>query len=82
MFFLRAGIALGCVLALAVPSSAQQTVDVGSVSGRVVDQMQMVIPGASVVATHKLTNVAAAATPMRMAASDSPIFGLASTKSR
>jgi hypothetical protein len=61
MFSLRACIALGCVLAYAGPSSAQQTVDVGSVSGRVVDQMHMVIPGASVVATHKLTNVASSA---------------------
>ena len=57
MFFLRACIALGCVLAFAGPSSAQQTVDVGSVSGRVVDEMQMPIAGVAVAATHRLTNV-------------------------
>lgn len=62
MFLLRAGIALGCLLALAGPSSAQQTVDVGSVNGRVVDEMQAVIPGVAVVATHRLTNVAASTT--------------------
>ncbi len=62
MFFLRACIALGCVLALAGPSSAQQTVDVGSVNGRVVDEMQMSIPGVAIVATHRLTNVKATTT--------------------
>jgi len=59
MFFRRACIALGCVLALAGRSSAQQTVDVGSVNGRVVDEMHAAIPGATVVATHRLTNVTA-----------------------
>ena len=56
MFLLRACIALWCVLAFAGPSGAQQTVDVGSVSGRVVDEMQMFIPGAIVYATHLPTN--------------------------
>lgn len=56
MFLLRACLALGCVLACAGPSSAQQTVDVGSASGRVFDEMQMPIPGAIVYATHLPTN--------------------------
>ena len=45
-------------LALARPVAAQQTVDVGSISGRVVDEMGMAVPGATIVATHRLTNVA------------------------
>ena len=61
MFFIRALIALGCVLALAGPSSAQQTVDVASISGRVVDTTGAVVPGAAVTATQLDTNVAATA---------------------
>ena len=61
MFSIRAVIALGCLLACAGLSSAQQTVDAGSVSGRVVDEMQAPIPGATVVAAHSLTGVAATA---------------------
>jgi hypothetical protein len=57
MFLIRVVVAFGCVLVFAGPSSAQQTIDVGSVSGRVLDEMQMAIPGATVVATHRLTNV-------------------------
>jgi hypothetical protein len=53
--------ALALALTLARPGAAQQTVDVGSISGRVVDEMGMTIPGASVIATHRLTNVAASA---------------------
>ena len=60
--FLRAVIALGCVLALAGPLSAQQTVDVASISGRVVDSSGGIIPGALVTATHLETNVVATAT--------------------
>lgn len=55
---------LGALLiALAFSSSlaAQQTVDVGSVSGRVVDATGSAVPGASVTATHRATNVAATA---------------------
>ena len=60
--FLRATcIALGCTLVWAGVSSAQQTIDVGSVSGRVVDETRMAVPGATVVATHRATNVAASA---------------------
>jgi len=50
--------ALALALALARPIAAQQTVDVGSISGRVVDEMGMAIPGVTIVATHRLTNVA------------------------
>jgi len=56
MFF-RAVFALGCVLAWAGPLGAQQTVDVGSISGRVVDQMGAPIPGATIVAIHRPTNI-------------------------
>ena len=44
--------ALALALTLARPIAAQQTVDVGSISGRVVDEMGMTIPGASVAAIH------------------------------
>ena len=60
MFFHRACLALGCVLALAGPSSAQQTVDVASISGRVIDASGAVIPGVTVTATQVETNVATA----------------------
>ena len=56
--FLRVAIALGCVLACAGPLSAQQTVDVASISGRIVDTSGAVIPGVTVTATHVETNVA------------------------
>lgn len=60
--FLRASfVALGCLLAGAGMARAQQTIDVGSVSGRVVDEMHMAVPGATVVATHRATNVAVTA---------------------
>ena len=62
MFQIRVIVACGLMLALASASTAQQTIDVGSISGRVVDEMQMAVPGVSVVATHRLTNVAAATT--------------------
>src|SRR5688500_10446326 len=58
MFRIRVIFACGWLLALAGLSSAQQTIDVGSISGRVLDEMQMAIPGVTVVATHQLTNVA------------------------
>jgi hypothetical protein len=61
MFSIRAVIALGCLLASAGLSSAQQTVDAGSVSGRVVDETQAPIPGATVAAVHSRTGVAATA---------------------
>ena len=50
--------ALALALALARPIAAQQTVDVGSISGRVVDEMGGEIPGVTIVATHRSTNVA------------------------
>lgn len=59
--FLRACIALGCALAWAGGAHAQQSIDVGSVSGRVVDEMEMAIAGATVVATQRSTNVTASA---------------------
>ena len=57
----RAIFALGCVLAWAGPLSAQQSVDVGSVSGRIVDSSGGVVPGATITATHINTNVAVTA---------------------
>ena len=42
-------------------SAAQQTVDVGSISGRVVDETGMAIPGVAITATQRLTNVASTA---------------------
>ena len=53
--------ALALALALARPVAAQQTVDVGSISGRVVDEMGMEIPGVTIVATHRLTNTTSSA---------------------
>ncbi len=55
-------IALALALTIARPVSAQQTVDVGSISGRVVDASGAAVPGASVTATHLATNVVASAT--------------------
>jgi hypothetical protein len=53
--------ALALALACASPLGAQQTVDVGSISGRVVDEMAMEVPGATIVATHRLTNTSVSA---------------------
>lgn len=49
--------ALACAAFLAVPASAQQTVDVASISGRVVDDSGAVVPGAQVAATRRDTNI-------------------------
>lgn len=54
-------LALALALAIAQSSAAQQTVDVGSISGRVVDASASSVPGATVTATHLATNVAASA---------------------
>ena len=53
--------ALVLALTLARPAAAQQTVDVGSISGRVADQSGSAIPGASVHARHTATNIITAA---------------------
>ena len=50
------------VLGLARPVAAQQTVDVGSISGRILDASGSAVPGASITATHDATNVATTAT--------------------
>ena len=52
--------ALALALTLARPVAAQQTVDVGSISGRVVDDSGAAVPGASVEVIHAATNIAAA----------------------
>ena len=57
----RFSIALGCVLAFACPLVAQQTVDVASVSGRVVDTSGATVPGAQVTAVQLDTNLVATA---------------------
>ena len=49
--------ALALALTLARPLAAQQTVDVGSISGRVVDASNAPVPGATVSATHRATNI-------------------------
>jgi hypothetical protein len=54
---LRLSIALACVLATCAPVIAQQTVDVASVSGRVIDATGATVPGASVRAVPLDTNV-------------------------
>ncbi len=59
--WLRYSFALGCVLAFASSLGAQQTVDVASISGRVVDGTGATVPGAQVTATHAATNVVASA---------------------
>jgi hypothetical protein len=58
MFSIRAVIALAGLLASAGFSSAQQTVDVASISGRVVDASGAVVPGATIVARQLDTNAA------------------------
>jgi hypothetical protein len=62
--FSRVGFFGALLLALvaARPLAAQQTVDVGSISGRVIDASGAAVPGASVTATHLATNVVASAT--------------------
>ena len=54
--------ALALALALARPVAAQQTVDVGSISGRVVDGTGGSVPGATIQTTHRATNIVATAT--------------------
>lgn len=44
------------------PAAAQQTVDVGSISGRILDSSGSAVPGATITATHDATNVVAIAT--------------------
>lgn len=60
---LRASFPLALVIALGIarPGAGQQTVDVGSISGRVLDQSGAAVPGASVTATHQATNIVASA---------------------
>ncbi|HWI20372.1 MAG TPA: TonB-dependent receptor [Vicinamibacterales bacterium] len=62
--FSRLSVCAALSLALVIPRPliAQQTVDVGSVSGRIADASGSSVPGASVTATHRATNVVAAAT--------------------
>lgn len=50
-------LALACAASLAIPAAAQQTVDVASVSGRVVDDSGAVVPGAQVTATRHDTRI-------------------------
>src|SRR5689334_11066425 len=52
---------LALALTAARPLFAQQTVDVGSLSGRVTDATGAAVPGASVTATHVATRVVASA---------------------
>ena len=59
MFPIRVVIALACLLAFAGLSHAQQTVDVASISGRVIDTTGGVIPGVTITATQLETNVVA-----------------------
>ncbi|MFM8535067.1 MAG: TonB-dependent receptor domain-containing protein [Acidimicrobiia bacterium] len=59
--FVRTALLVLCALVVARPVVAQQSVDVGSISGRVADQSASAIPGASVTATHLATNVVASA---------------------
>ncbi len=54
---LRWSIALACMLAVCSPVIAQQTVDVASISGRVIDATGATVPGASVSAVPLDTNV-------------------------
>ncbi|HUQ88652.1 MAG TPA: TonB-dependent receptor [Vicinamibacterales bacterium] len=58
--FLRVFFALALALPMARPVAAQQTVDVGSISGRVVDDSGAAVPGATVQVIHAATNLAAA----------------------
>jgi hypothetical protein len=49
------------MLAWAIPVSGQQSVDYGSISGRITDTSGAVVPGASVQARHTATNLIASA---------------------
>ena len=55
--FRAIGAALAVLLAVASPVSAQQSVDLGSVSGRVIDPSGGVVVDAHVTARHLETNV-------------------------
>jgi outer membrane receptor protein involved in Fe transport len=57
----RISLAFALVACLAMPTWAQQTVDVASISGRVVDDSGAVVPGAQVAATRRDTNIVATA---------------------
>ena len=61
MKLLRVLALAGVVLARALSSSAQQSVDYGSISGRVTDPSGAVIAGAGVTARHVATNLSTAA---------------------
>jgi hypothetical protein len=60
-FLWRSLFALALALTLAQPLAAQQAVDVGTISGRVVDEMSLPLPGVTILATHRDTNVASTA---------------------
>ena len=53
---IRAVVAAACALLLARPAAAQETVNFGSVGGRVADEQGAVVPGARVVARQIETN--------------------------
>jgi hypothetical protein len=57
----RIVLALACMMPLALTAAAQQTVDVASISGRVVDDSGAVVPGAQVAATRRDTNIVTSA---------------------
>jgi hypothetical protein len=57
----RISLAFALVACLALPAWAQQTVDVASISGRVVDDSGAVVPGAQVAATRRDTSIVATA---------------------
>ena len=75
-------IALALALTIARPVSAQQTVDVGSISGRVVDDSGVAVPGASVTATHRPPTSWLRPSSRRTADSGFPTCASASTRSR
>ena len=57
MRFRRCGLALVLCVCVVSGVRAQEAVSTASVSGRVVDQLGEVVPGATVVARHVETNV-------------------------
>src|SRR5215217_5825262 len=61
MFSRRSIFLLALAFAIARPAFAQQTVDVGSISGRVTDGSGAAVPGATVTAVHRATNINATA---------------------
>ena len=61
MFQIRVIVACGLVLALAGPPTRSRA-SMSAASAAVVDEMQMAVPGVTVVASHRLTNVATATT--------------------